>query len=82
MCNYCESNGWTRKTCNFCGVDTQGGVEIVILIATNDSNEFPYTETALCKKCWEKHGIEPAFEHNDSCRETMGIKSKIKRVCK
>lgn len=69
MCNFCEPNGWRRKTCCICGVSKpRDAVYISISIATNDPEElFPYTQTDYCKECWVEYGIVSAFEHNYEC---------------
>ena len=67
MCNYCEPNGWRRKSCCICGVGSE--VYISISIATGEDEEFPYTQTDLCKKCWDEHGVRCAIEHNKECME-------------
>jgi len=52
-CNHCEPHGWRRICCGMCGAGHQAFV--VVMIATEDPAEdaqYPYTETAMCKKCW------------------------------
>ena len=66
MCNFCEERGWKKKCCCICGV----GVEayISISIATGGDDLFPYTQTDLCKSCFDEVGIEAAINHNDEIR--------------
>ena len=66
MCYYCESNGWRRKQCNLC----KNPVYISICIDTGDEESgFPYSQTELCKECWDEYGINVAFEHIERCRQ-------------
>jgi hypothetical protein len=57
---------WKDKTCNICGVGSKCYVEV--LMSTEDGREYPYTQTALCKKCYRKFGFTPALEHNEEAR--------------
>ena len=62
-CNLCTPNGWNKKCCSICGHGPP--VYISICITTvNDDEQFPYTQTDLCKKCYAEYGIESAFDHN------------------
>ena len=65
-----DPDGWRGMTCSFCGTTRPHEVYISILIATDDSeSEYPYSQTDMCRQCWEEHGIDAAFEHNRNCRE-------------
>jgi hypothetical protein len=68
MCNICESGGWKRMVCNVCGISKEHTIFISILIALDNEDDFPYSQTTLCKECWEQYGVESAFEHNEFCR--------------
>lgn len=71
-CRFCDPNGWRGMTCNFCGVNG-GPVVAVVMIATgDDESEFPYSATAFCAKCWNRHGVLAAVAHNESIREIAG----------
>lgn len=66
MCNHCDKYGFDRKCCNYCGIH---GDKVFISISIRldikkEGFEFPYTETDMCKKCWDEIGIEGAFQHN------------------
>jgi hypothetical protein len=68
-----DPNGWRSMTCCICGNTKPHEVYININIATNDpDSQFPFSETNLCKECWNEHGIESAMEHNAQCREDCG----------
>ncbi len=70
MCNFCEPKGWKKKVCNFCGTTKPHTVYISIAIATDrDDEEFPYTQTDLCKPCFETIGIDSFIDHNNECRK-------------
>lgn len=58
---------WQDKVCCVCGLGSK--VYIEILIALPDESEYPYTQTALCKECWDEYGIEVALEHNKTFQE-------------
>lgn len=63
-----DYRGWHRMTCSFCGIGSK--VHISILIATDHKgNPYPYSQTEMCNKCWNEHGIEAAMEHNRQCRD-------------
>ena len=62
-----EPFGFNKMTCNFCGVNNP--VFISIMIATDDGSEYPYTQTDMCKSCWQEFGINAAFEHNSEIKE-------------
>ena len=66
MCNFCESDGWKKKTCNICGIGSRAYISISIEVP--DGGDYPYTTTDLCLKCWREYGIEAAIEHNEGCR--------------
>jgi hypothetical protein len=70
MCNWCEPDGWHRRTCSICGVGSQAFVSISF--ETYPNEDFGYTTTDLCRKCWEKHGVEAAMAHRS---EVMGIET-------
>jgi hypothetical protein len=64
---------WKDMTCNFCGAGTHAVVSIRIEIPES-KNEYPFTQTDLCLKCWNKMGLVSAIQHNeDICRECEGV---------
>ncbi len=68
MCNFCEPNGWKRKVCNICGTTREHEVYISISIALENEDDYPYSQTDLCRDCYDKYGIESAMDHNLECR--------------
>lgn len=68
-CNYCDPDGWGRKTCALCGAGSH--VYISISIAVPHGGAFPYSTTDLCEKCFAEYGVECALEHNAQCREDL-----------
>jgi hypothetical protein len=67
MCDFCEPNGWNKKCCHICGAGSS--VYISIAIATENKEElYPYSQTELCKDCWDKYGIDVAMDHNREFR--------------
>jgi len=62
---------WRDKVCYFCGVHTKGEIYISICIATDDpSQEYPYTQTDMCRSCWDLYGIDAAIEHSNEIRNS------------
>ena len=70
-----DPNGWKHLTCNFCGAGMRGQVFASICIHTGnkDNSEYPFTQTNLCRRCYKKHGIEAALDHNQSIRICAGL---------
>jgi hypothetical protein len=66
-----DPEGWNRLVCNYCGTTKPHKLYISILIATDDGGPFPYSQTEMCKECWEEYGISAAMEHNAMCREII-----------
>ena len=71
MCWQCEPGGFGRKTCDVCGVGSRA--HVVVCMATGTSDDFPFTETALCKACFEKMRFAPAMQHNAETRALAGV---------
>lgn len=65
MCHYCDPNGWKRKACNICGTTR---VYISICVALENDDDYPYSQTDLCRECYGAYGIESAMDHNLECR--------------
>jgi len=64
---------WRSMVCNFCGTTKPHQVYISISIATDDpESKYPYSQTDMCKPCWNKYGINAAIEHNKQCRVDSG----------
>lgn len=67
-----NNNEWGRMICSFCGTTKPHTVFISIRIATDcKENPHPYSQTEMCKQCWDTYGIDAALEHNDQCREDI-----------
>ena len=68
-----DSYGWMRMVCNYCGTKRPHMVYISIRIAVtedrNTDNPYPYSQTEMCRKCWDKYGIRGAMDHNIQCRD-------------
>ena len=71
MCNHCEPQGWSRICCNFCGVGVPAWSSISISVPHGE--EFPYSTTDMCRKCFDAYNIKAALEHNSQCCEDMGV---------
>lgn len=69
-CNHCDPNGFNSKACNFCGIHGDK-VYISICIRLNEVETYPYTETDMCRKCWDEIGIDGALQHNIGIQESM-----------
>ncbi len=70
-CSFCTPKGWKKMCCNICGAGSEGDVYISIMIATDSDDSYPYSQTDLCKKCFEKYGVESAINHNIFCRDQV-----------
>lgn len=70
-CNFCRPKGWTKKACNICGAGS--ACYISITISVPNGSDYPYSQTDLCRECWEKYGIAAALDHNAQCRDICGI---------
>ena len=68
MCSFCEPHGWDKKCCCICGSGSSAYISISIATGHAD-NLYPYTQTDLCRNCWDKYGINPAIDHNSVCKE-------------
>lgn len=80
MCNWCEPDGWKRRTCNVCGDErgTDGAylhpAVISISIATDDpESRYPFTTTDMCLECGRKYPMARARDHNDASRKIAGL---------
>lgn len=71
MCMFCDPSGWDRACCNICGAGSK--VYASISISMPHGNAYPYTQTDLCRKCFDEHGIQAAIEHNNDIREIAGV---------
>lgn len=72
MCNWCEPNGWKRRTCNICG--DEHPAKVSISLATDDpDSEFPYTTMDLCLECERGGALEMAVAKNREKREILGL---------
>lgn len=69
MCNYCDPKGWNKKCCGICGVGSDAYISISIAVPHGE--DFPYSTTDLCEKCWKEHGISAALQHNEQCRADL-----------
>lgn len=75
---FSEPNGWRRTVCNFCGTTREH--TLFISIATDDpKSEYPFSQTDMCKECWDEYGLLAALEHNRQCRADCGMEDAPKR---
>lgn len=62
---------WQKMFCQFCGCDR---CYISIRIGTGmDSQQYPYSETDYCEKCWIEYGIKTAWNHNNESKASSAI---------
>lgn len=65
---------WTEGCCGFCGEGSTVFISISIDFPDPEGDErLNYTQTDLCKECWEKYGIQAAFDHNNQLREAQEL---------
>lgn len=68
-CNFCKPKGWDKKCCCICGSGTPAYISICIATENGDE-QFPYTQTDLCKQCFDEYGMESAINHNVEIRNS------------
>ncbi len=72
-----DEQWWRSRCCAIHGQDSP--VAAVIFLETCDpESPYPYSETALCRECLADYGIGPALAHNRECRESAGVRARIK----
>lgn len=59
---------WKDRTCDICGIGSKTYISVCIQ-TENEDNDYPYTETNLCRDCFNKLGVQPAFDHNREINE-------------
>ena len=47
--------------CHWCGIGSQIFVKVIVRVPDADA-EYPYVETAYCKRHWDEFGIDAAME--------------------
>ena len=62
-------NDWNQKCCNMCGEGSTPYIDI--RIATDADGEHPYSQTTMCRSCWDQFGISAAMIYNAECREAV-----------
>ena len=75
MCWKCKPGGFKRRACDICGIGSRA--HVVVCMGTGATGDHPFTETALCKGCFDKLGFRPALEHNADIRELAGTGASV-----